>query len=301
MFEKNYKVAVLMATFNGSRWIDDQLWSIFEQENVHATVYLIDDQSTDDTLAKVSDWKNLGFSIQILKSSVEKCGVPEIFFKLMELNYEEDYIAFSDQDDIWNKNHLYASILSIEKSKCAVAFSPREYVDSSGTIVGMSPKLRKPPSTENALVENVAYGNTLVMNSEFFAKIKNQTPKYAVMHDSWIYLWGSVFGEIVRHENVGVKYRIHKFNAVGINKKHSFKSAISSIRGFVRQNREFLEIFGEIDKSKVAIVYDFEKHLTEGDVWSRLKYVSQGKFYRQSFWENFSLKCIFVIRPSLFF
>jgi glycosyltransferase involved in cell wall biosynthesis len=300
MFEKNCKVAVLMATFNGSRWIDEQLWSIFEQQDVQPTVYLIDDQSTDDTLAKVSDWKNLGFSIQILKSLEKKCGVPKIYFKLMELNYEEDYIAFSDQDDIWNKNHLSTSILSLEKSKCAVAFSPREYIDSSGTIVGMSPKLRRSPSTANALVENIAYGNTLVMNSEFLAKIKNQTPKYAVMHDSWIYLWGSVFGEIVRHENVGVKYRIHKSNTVGINNKQSFKSAILSIRGFVRQNQEFLEIFGEIDKSKVSVVCDFEKYLIEGNVWSRLKYVWKGKFYRQSFWESFSLKCLFVIRPSLF-
>ena len=69
MIDKECAVAILMATHNGSQWIDEQIKSIFEQQDVSPNLYVIDDKSTDDTVEKILKWKARGFSIHIFIQS----------------------------------------------------------------------------------------------------------------------------------------------------------------------------------------------------------------------------------------
>ena len=109
-------VLVLLATHNGEKWLRQQLDSIFNQLEVKVHVAVSDDNSTDATLEILQEYKNLGYSITILDSSIHQLGSPiRNFFRLVhdvELK-DYNYILFSDQDDLWDLTKIKHSIEQI--------------------------------------------------------------------------------------------------------------------------------------------------------------------------------------------
>ncbi len=294
-------VGVLLATYNGSRWLHEQVSSIFRQTGVKVQLYVIDDFSTDNTVADLMEWKNQGFAITVIENAPKKLGVPGIYFYLMGLEYPERFIAFADQDDVWNENHLSASIKVLGSKTLAVSFSPREYMNSLGKPIGISPRLAKSTSTSNAIIENVAYGNTIVMTGDLLRKSSSRIPENPVMHDSWVYLWATVFGETIRHENIGVQYRLHENNHIGVKPYLRWVKALSSMKKFVRQDIEFLQYFGTTNAPGVGIIRDFIDVISSKSLLKRLSYCLSSKCYRQSRLDNFLLKCIIILIPSMLY
>lgn len=101
-------VAVLLAAFNGAQWIDVQIKSIIEQENVNVKIFISVDPSTDKTMALCQDWASRNSSIFVFSSVEHFGGAARNFFKIFsEVNIQEfDYVCFADQDDIWLPNKL---------------------------------------------------------------------------------------------------------------------------------------------------------------------------------------------------
>lgn len=295
------EVAVLMATFNGERWLDEQITSIFAQKGVNPKLYVFDDFSTDGTLLKLRSWQNRNFPVHILKETPHKLGSAGAFFYLINQIYDEPFLSFADQDDVWFENHLIQSIGSLGRKGAAVVFSPREHIDATGTTIGKSSKVSKPISLSNAIVENLAYGNTIVMNLEFQKKLRQHTPKVFVMHDSWIYLYATAIGKAVRIESLGVQYRIHSGNSVGVRSKFNVKKAIMSVRNFIEQDIEFLRIFESQKSFDTRIVCDFVESLTKKNLIERVRYCLSTKCYRQNGLENIMLKLCIAFTPKILF
>ena len=150
------------------------------------------------------------------------------------------------------------------------------------------------------MVENIAFGNTIVMTVDLLEALSVYTPRTSIMHDSWIYLWASVFGEVIRHEKVGVKYRLHDKNAVGIRRMNSFSMAISNMRGYVRQNQEFLMLYGDLNQNGINEVKSFLNNLKEVRLFPRIFYALGNNFYRQNKFESCAIKLLFIVKPKLF-
>ena len=95
------KIAVLMSTYNGQKYLDEQLMSIADQTfSKMMTLYIRDDGSTDNTLKIIEKWKK---KIDIVFFQGENVGPARSFWKLlMNSEIQADYYAFCDQDDIWN-------------------------------------------------------------------------------------------------------------------------------------------------------------------------------------------------------
>jgi glycosyltransferase involved in cell wall biosynthesis len=301
MNQKVPDVAVLMATFNGEKWLDEQIGSIFSQRGVNPKLYVFDDFSTDGTLLKLLSWQGRGFPIYLMEKTVHKLGAAGAYFHLVNQNYSEPFLSFADQDDIWRENHLIQSIEALGTKGPGVVFSPREHIDETGTTIGKSFNLLKPISISNAIVENVAYGNTIVMNLEFQKKISLFIPETFVMHDSWIYLYAMTLGEAVRIESTSVRYRIHSRNSVGIRSKFNMKKAVSGIRNFIEQDIEFLRIFESQKSFDTKVIWEFIESVTTKNFIERVRYCASSKCYRQNSLENFLLKTCIIIYPKILF
>ena len=108
-------VAVLMSTYNGEKYLKEQIESIFKQEKVNIKLYIRDDGSTDNTMAIINELKMV-YDIVVINNSIENMGPAKSFMKLV-YNVEDtfDFYAFSDQDDIWENNKIISAIDMIKK------------------------------------------------------------------------------------------------------------------------------------------------------------------------------------------
>ena len=101
MERNNYKIAVLLATYNGGKYIWEQLESLFQQSCKQFHLYVRDDGSSDDTMKIVEQFHEMfPDRVTILKDSQKHRGAAKSFMYLLE-NVDSEYYMFCDQDDIW--------------------------------------------------------------------------------------------------------------------------------------------------------------------------------------------------------
>jgi len=254
-------VDVLLACFNGERFLDMQLESLARQEDVNVRVWVNDDGSVDETLTILHKWQEKGLIKGISKT--QRVGSTRAFLNLLAEHPDSEYVAFCDQDDIWNSKKLSTQISKITDEMPLGVTSKRLYIDASGGIIGVTKKLRKSPSFENAIVENVVPGNTVLINNLAISLI-NKYPTPAVRHyDSWIYLILSYFGGINYIDLPLVKYRVHEGNHVGL-RKYGFGRFLDSAENYLIQARYLGKIVGpNLSQDKNPVLADlisiFEK------------------------------------------
>jgi glycosyltransferase involved in cell wall biosynthesis len=226
------KVKVLLATYNGVSFLDEQLTSLSEQQNVHVEVLVNDDGSTDGTLEILWKWRDRGLIVSISESM--GLGSTKAFLKLLQECDDEPYVAFCDQDDIWMPNKLSRQIELCDSSTPTLVFSSRKSFNQSGRRVGRAPSLKKNIAFENALIENIAPGNTTLLNNLAIKKINSYPSPEVTHYDSWIYLLISAFGRCKFISEPLVLYRIHGNNQLGL-RKYSINRFESSALDYLHQ------------------------------------------------------------------
>jgi glycosyltransferase involved in cell wall biosynthesis len=225
-------VDILLATFNGEKYLGEQLESLDRQVDVNVRVWVNDDGSTDETLAILQKWQEIGLVTNI--SITNGIGSTPAFLKLLSEHPNSEYIAFCDQDDIWDFEKLARQISTLSNEMPIAVTSQRLYIDSSGVVIGKSKKIRGSLSIENALIENVVPGNTILINSQA-VRLINRFQKPPIKHyDSWIYLLLSYYGKVIYIDTPLLKYRIHEGNLVGLRRYHA-RRFIDSAENFLTQ------------------------------------------------------------------
>ena len=209
------KVAVLMCTYNGERFLEQQLKSIFSQSRVQIVLYVNDDGSDDSTLGILESFQN-GNNVVITRS--ERIGSSVGYRNLLQLDIQSDYFAFSDQDDIWHHDKLITLIETIgETVTPSLAFSNRNYVSSEGFLIGRSKVKATDRHFNFALWENLAPGNTQLLN---LSAVQLLREKYlntdTMLIDAWIFLIISFCGNVQFVPESLVSYRLHESNQIGI-------------------------------------------------------------------------------------
>jgi glycosyltransferase involved in cell wall biosynthesis len=216
---KNYKeVDVLLATYNGEKFLPEFLDSLAKQENVRIHLFVSDDNSVDSTLEIVTSYKKYFESIEILKGP--NAGPAANFLSLLHCGSSQ-YIAFADQDDIWKKEHLYKSIArlaDLDNSPALTFCDVREfYSDSRKNRVW--PNLKVEPSITHIAVQNFARGCTMVFNRSAKNLMLEKPNSQMIMHDWWMYLLISSCGTAIYSNSVELDYRVHPGNFVGVKRK----------------------------------------------------------------------------------
>jgi glycosyltransferase involved in cell wall biosynthesis len=298
------RVAVLLSSYNGERYIQEQIDSILRQQDVEVTLYVRDDGSSDSTVEILKRFAaeypnvilNLSSNIGLIRSFFELLsGVPDGF----------DYYAFADQDDVWLPCKLAAGSQALKgiKQELPKMYCCRtEYVNSSLAHLSYSPLYQsKKIGLGNALVQNVATGCTVIINPEARNLILTELPEKCIVHDWWIYLVVSAFGSVTYDPVSYIKYRQHESNVIG--------GSSSFVKNFIKRTRRFLSplredrtssqiaVFHRIFKSRLTPqqINVVEKMLIADDgILARIALIGKGFYWRHSFVDNILLRIVIL-------
>jgi len=206
-------VEVLLATYNGEKYLAEQLDSLLAQTEVSISLVVSDDGSQDRTLEILSSYKDSFTEFKVLQGP--KNGAQANFFYLISQS-KSDYVALCDQDDIWETDHLKNSLTRLKSGTPGVTFSAvMEFSNIKAKTPKVWPRKIRIGRIENILFENPARGCTIVMNRSFINILMDKIPTYSIMHDWWIALVGMSYECLTSTEKPEVRYRIHENNAVG--------------------------------------------------------------------------------------
>lgn len=217
----NSQVIILMATCNGSRFISAQLESIAKQEHNFWKLIVSDDHSDDGTLHILHDFARLRQEGQVQILQGPGRGATENFRSLLRRNeLKNSYLAFCDQDDVWEAHHLSRALKALKdfSGQLAIYGSRLRICDKELNQFALSPLPRRPLSFRNALMQNMISGNTMVMTPKAaeLVQISEREAGSFPVHDWWAFqLVTGAGGAIVFDEQPAVFYRIHGDNVIG--------------------------------------------------------------------------------------
>lgn len=222
-------VAIVLPTYNGGKYLEEQLMSISKQTYYHWRIYIRDDESKDLTMQIIEKFeKERADQVVIIKDKKGNLGVTRNVFEILS-RVEEDYIFLCDQDDIWAKNkisYLMKVMLDVEKANGDIPLlvhSDAAIVNKNLDIISKSftkyAHIKRQYCTfSNLLHKNVVQGCTSVFNRkllELLYKINFYTKPLNILHDHMIALVVSMFGKIVYIPQATILYRQHERNVFG--------------------------------------------------------------------------------------
>ncbi len=213
---------MLLATFNGLPFLDEQLHSILGQTVSHVDLLISDDGSVDGTLQRLEFWRERWTKGTFEVIQGPRDGFAENFRSLIRHASPgpEAFVAFSDQDDVWAADKLEAAVEALHTfpSATPALYGSRSHlIDGEGNAFGNSPLFPHRPSFRNAIVQSLAGGNAMVFNSEGFSLLRASAERTSfLMHDWWSYLIVSGAGGNVYYDPFPrIGYRQHGGNAIG--------------------------------------------------------------------------------------
>lgn len=220
---KSPVVAILMGTYNGQDFLEQQLQSFAAQTHTQWKVFVSDDGSDDGTLSILRRYQVAWGTDKITMCTGPGNGFAANFLSLVcRPNIHADYFAYSDQDDVWEPAKLkYATdwLSTVPREVPALYCSRTRLVDEFNKGIGLSPLFSKPPCFANALMQNIGGGNTMVFNHaarQLLRECGDQTE--VVTHDWWTYLVVTACGGKVFYDpRPTVRYRQHSANIIGMN------------------------------------------------------------------------------------
>lgn len=214
------QICVLMASYNGEKFIREQIDSILGQRGVEVRLLVRDDHSTDSTVDILREYEEAG-KLTILRDDVH-LGAANGFMKLLYTAEPCPYFAFADQDDLWLPGKLRRGINAIRELDCPALYCSNQIIYKNGTDEGL--RFRKAPNYTlvNSLCGNSLSGCTMVFNRALWEEMRKEGHRpdpdllNVRMHDVWTLLSALVLGRVVYDEGSRIRYRIHESNTVGI-------------------------------------------------------------------------------------
>lgn len=297
------KVAILLSTFNGERYICEQLDSLLTS-TVSADIYIRDDGSHDSTREILAGYASEHANIKLMAG--DNIGVVGSFFNLISYVNDKDYdfYCFCDQDDFWEKEKINIAIKKIGyNDTCVMYCSALKVVDENLFFKFKSAIPKKEIGFSNALVENVVTGCTVVLNKHAFSEIKYNLPDPGkiVMHDWWFYLIMSVKGAIIYDSDSFIKYRQHGHNVEGMQTpiKRIFSKFIKGRNNkyprLVMQLKTFDELYTRYFSSEQQTkIHSLITVLEKRRFFSFVSLLIRGKIYRNTLSDNLSLLYSFI-------
>lgn len=216
--ESRPRVLVLLSTYNGERYLKEQLESIVSQKDVDVSISISDDISKDSTIEIIKEFqKKHKIEYRINKTN------KNFTYNFLDLIYDNvsadyDYFALSDQDDVWLDNKLISAINLLKEKN-------RHFYCSNLTVVDeklenghpMNKFKVKNDKAAPYILENICTGCTVVFDKEFMTHLGKHYPEKIYLHDYWLMLVAAFTSNFVYDENSYILYRQHGDNQIGSN------------------------------------------------------------------------------------
>lgn len=272
------KVLVLLSTYNGQRFLVEQLESLRHQKEIEVFCLARDDGSTDRTVEILDEYASVWERLTVIKGENLGCGAS--FTELLKAAgpyvNQVDYLAFCDQDDVWFEGKLTAAVSALETMPAdqpSLYCSNLTLVDENlKMIANMYPEPVAELTKGNALVERFGTGCTMVFNKKAREMYLSHLPSVPILHDRWIYLICLFFGNVHYDHTPRILYRQHEKNAIG-GQSGFFDKWKSRMRSFKKLDenpreqhaKELLRIFRSLlteeDTRLIKIVAGYRENL----------------------------------------
>lgn len=253
-------VTLLMGVRNGTEFLPDQLDSIAGQTWPNWRLVVSDDQSTDHSTDIVQCFGAEHPGRVMLRRGPGRGFSANFMQMIRDLPDDAGHVAFADQDDIWMPDKLARGIRTLRDSEDKpMLYAARSwYWRAESDARHASPRIEQPCVFRNALIENVASGNTIMLNpaATRLARTAARRTSAVFAHDWWLYLLITGAGGTVHFDNGApcLLYRQHAGNAIGAG------------QGFVRQVTRKTQVlrgaFSERMKSNIAALEESRDFLT---------------------------------------
>lgn len=262
-------IEILLATYNGEKYLSQQLDSILSQTYKDYHITIRDDGSSDNTMQIINNYiSKFPLKITLLKDNLV-CKTPCLNFLTLMKNCKSQYIALCDQDDVWKRNKLfleYSKMKDLERingiNTPLLVHSDLSITDKNLDIKHKSfikyKKLTRLSNINRLLTENNITGCTCLFNKALL-EFAIYMPKQIKIHDWWIGLIASCFGETGFINKPLVLYRQHNQNVIGASNTVTNVSDIKqSINYSYSQAKKMLLMFSEqmpVLKFKIIAIY----------------------------------------------
>lgn len=278
----------------------EQLNSLEYQTYTNWRLIVSDDGSTDSTLEILDSYqKRWGNEKLEIRKGPQKGFCKNFLSLACDSLIQSDYYSFCDQDDVWLKEKLEVAVKAAQlhenPSKPFVYCGRTQYVDALLVPFAMSPLFLKPKTFQNALVQSIAGGNTMLFNQPTKRVLELAGLVTVASHDWWVYqIVTGLDGDVVYDEIPQILYRQHEETIIGGN-------ATLSAKIFRLKKLLFGQLTLWFDQSIIALellhpkltsenqgIFNAFKQFRKASFWSRLKTTLTFKFYRQTLFGNLS-------------
>lgn len=278
---------ILLSTYNGEKYLDEQLHSLVKQEGVEFNILVRDDGSTDSTHDILNRWQDYGLLTWYTGSNI---GYARSFLDLLVNAPQSEYYAFCDQDDIWLPNKLEQAIIKLDKLQSNVKLYCSNLEIFRNGVIEKKMHPENPIITlPSALVSYISTGCTQVFNHNLRLIVESFEVKELKVHDLWLFHTAMLFGEVSYDENSYILYRQHSNNMIGSKKGfiEKWRRRLNSIKMINTQHdrenqaKELLRCYNNIltidQKETLSIIANFRKNII-----SRLKLVLSKRYIAQT-------------------
>lgn len=273
------KIDILMATYNGEKYLKKQIDSILNQTYSNIRLIISDDCSTDRTREIIKEYEKKDKRVNIYYQENNLGYIKNFEFLLTKV--ESNIYMLSDQDDIWLPNKVENTYNFLQKQNADMVFTDLIVVDekeevinkSFNNLMNLTQKINKTiNSREIVYLYNCVTGCTIMGTSKLINKILPiPINSKHVLHDHWIALVSSMNGNIAYLPEGTIKYRQHNNNQIGIKHTTNKHTSIEKIRehfievklGVFETYVKNPEIFPENFKEKNNKAYEYFKMLVQ--------------------------------------
>jgi hypothetical protein len=295
-------VAILLSSYNGERFLREQLDSLLQQTHANTRVLVRDDGSTDGTRAILDSYARRHGNIAVTYGDNWR-HVKSFFWLLDHAPIDAAYFCFCDQDDVWEADKVARGIRALDGiATPAMVFTNVQVVDAALRPLMMDSN-RAPRGTafENSLVQNIATGCTLMLNAAAAAVLRGKQVRHGelIQHDWWVYQVISAIGKAVYDPCPTVRYRQHDKNVVG--QRGGWRAWAGRIRRQLdpsrqrlqRQAAELLRVHGgELPPAKLRVLEEFVRRSASPSWIERSCYALRAPLYRQQALDDFIMRLL---------
>lgn len=265
---KNPKIEILMATYNGENYLSEQIESLLDQTYENWILLIRDDGSKDSTVDIIKIYeKKYPMKIKLLIDGKKGLGAKNNFLELLK-NSKENYIMFCDQDDVWLPNKIEITLEKMlkEEKGATLVHTDLKVVNKNLKIINdsfwkfqnLNPKRKQ---YNYLIVQNNITGCTMMLNKELVNLLKINFPfQNGIMHDWIIGIIASLKGKIEYLNEPTILYRQHGKNDIGAKKYN----LIYFLEKFLKNRKE-------IKLKNEQVKYQIEEIITKLECDDKIK------------------------------